>query len=111
MNKRQQQIIEFFHETCNALAGEVNRQLFDNSRNIYWVGEVIGGTCYFDDIDFLSPEDMVLIIEHGLTYDEYAEWRDANINSDKYINLRSWLKGCRHDMLKQEDGKNKNLHR
>ncbi len=32
-------------------------------------------------------------------YYHYAEWRNANLDHDKYINLCSWLRGCRHDML------------
>lgn len=37
-----------------------------------------------------------------MTYDQYVKWRDANINYHDlgYINLRSWMKGCRHEMLK-----------
>ena len=51
----------------------------------------------------LNPEDMVRIIENGLTYDEYAEWRDANLDNNRCINLKSWLMGLRHDMLKEEN--------
>lgn len=46
---------------------------------------------------------MVRIIEHHLTYDEYAEWRDANLGKEEYINLRSWLKGARHEMLNNKN--------
>ena len=55
----------------------------------------------------LNPEDMVRIIENGLTYDEYAEWRDANLDNGRYINLKSWLMGARHDMLVKGKGPNK----
>ena len=51
----------------------------------------------------LNPEDMVSIIENGLTYDQYAEWREANLDNGRYINLKSWLMGLRHDMLKEEN--------
>ena len=108
MNIKQQQAAVAFRKACNDLAQAVNEQLFDGHRDIYWVGGVVGGTCDFDNIDFLSPEDMVLIIENGLDYDHYAEWRNANLDHDKYINLCSWLRGCRHDMLTnntEDDGK------
>ena len=55
--------------------------------------------CDFDCIDVLNPADMVRIIENSMTYDEYAEWRDANLDNGRYVNLRSWLMGARHDML------------
>ena len=42
---------------------------------------------------------MVRIIENESTYDEYAEWRDANLDNNSYINLKSWLMGERHNML------------
>lgn len=95
--------VSFFREACDRLAHATNRQLFDGERTFSWVGDTIGGTCDFDDNDFLSPEDMVRILDSGMTYDEYAEWRDANLDNDQYINLASWLKGLRHDMLKKEE--------
>ena len=58
---------------------------------------------YFKEADVLNPEDMVRIIENGLTYDQYAEWREANLDNGRYINLKSWLMGLRHDMLKEEN--------
>lgn len=57
------------------------------------------------DTDFLNPEDMVRIIENDMTYDEYVEWREANIHNARYINLKSWLMGLRHDMLNKKDNK------
>ena len=51
----------------------------------------------------LKPEAMVLIIENKMTYDEYAEWREANIDNNRYIDLKSWIMGLRHDMLNKND--------
>ena len=99
LNKSQKETIELFKFACNSLATAVNKQLFDGYRNWYWIGDEVGGVCDFDCIDVLNPEDMVRIIENGLTYDEYAEWRDANLDNGRYINLRSWLMGARHNML------------
>ena len=112
MNIKQQQAVVAFRKACNDLAQAVNEQLFDGDRSFYWVGGEVGGACDFDDIDVLNPEDMVLIIENGLDYDHYAEWRNANLDHDKYINLKSWLMGCRHDMLtnNEDDGKEKDTH-
>lgn len=98
-NKEKENAIAAFKEACDTLAETVNVQLFEGCRKWYWVGDDTGGLCDFNDSDFLSPEDMVRVIEHNLTYEEYAEWRNANLDHDKYVNLRSWLKGCRHDML------------
>ena len=99
--------IELFRESCYRLAALVNDQLFDGCRKWYWIGNEIGGSCDFDECDVLNPEDMVRIIENNMTYDEYAEWRDANIDAGRYINLKSWLMGLRHDMLDKEKESNK----
>ena len=101
LNKSQKETIELFKSACNGLATSVNKQLFDGCRRWYWIGEEVGGACDFDECDVLNPEDMVRIIENGITYDEYAEWRDANLDDGRYINLKSWLMGARHDMFKE----------
>ena len=102
LNKSQKETIELFKFACNSLATAVNEQLFDGCRKWYWIGNEVGGACDFEEADVLNPDDMVHIIENGLTYDEYAEWRDANLDNNRYINLKSWLMGERHDMLKEE---------
>ena len=101
-NENKNMVVTMFHSYCNKLATLVNDQLFDGCRKWYWIGDEVGGACYFEETDVLNPEDMVRIIENGLTYDEYAEWRDANLDNNRYINLKSWLMGARHDMIDKE---------
>jgi len=94
-----EEIISQFHNACNLLASTVNNQLFENCRDWYWVGGEIGGLCCYDDVDYLLPEEMVLVIENKVNYDQYAAWRDAvleNGTEKGYINLKSWLKGFRY---------------
>ena len=95
--------VQRFKDACNDIAELVNEQLFDGCRRWYWIGDEVGGACDFEEVDVLNPEDMVSIIENGLTYDEYAEWREANLDNNRYINLKSWLMGARHDMFKEEE--------
>lgn len=111
--KRSLMAVDFFHKACDFLAAKVSIQLFsdpddpsDDGREYYWVGDEIGGLCDFGDTDFLTPTEMVLIIEKNVSYEQYAEWRDALLNKDEsqpIINLRSWLMGARYGML-NEDG-------
>ena len=101
-NEIKNKVVTMFQSYCNQLATLVNDQLFDGCREWYWIGDEVGGACDFEETDVLNPEDMVRIIENGLTYDEYAEWRDANLDNKHYINLKSWLMGARHYMLKEE---------
>ena len=98
-NEIKNKVVTMFQSYCNQLATLVNDQLFDGCRKWYWIGDEVGGACDFEDCDVLNPEDMVRIIENGLTYDEYAEWRDANLDNKHYINLKSWLMGARHNIL------------
>ena len=98
-NEIKNKVVTMFHSYCNQLATLVNDQLFDGCREWYWIGDEVGGACDFEETDVLNPEDMVRVIENNMTYDEYAEWRDANIDNNHYINLKSWLMGLRHDML------------
>ena len=102
MKLKQKEIVQQFKDSCNKLAESVNKQLFDGCRRWYWIGEGVGGACDFEECDVLNPDDMVRIIENKMTYDEYAEWRDANLDDGRYINLKSWLMGARHDMFKEE---------
>jgi hypothetical protein len=92
-------VIKAYHDACNELAGLVNKQLFDGCRTWYWIGEDVGGACDFEEADILNAEDMVRILENDMDYDDYAEWRNANLDNEKYINLKSWLMGARHDMF------------
>lgn len=93
-------VVRKYKKACDDLAELVNEQLFDGCREWYWIGDEVGGACDFEDCDVLNPEDMVRIIENGLTYDEYAEWREANLANERKINLQSWLKGARPSMQK-----------
>ena len=103
MKLKQKEIVQQYKDSCNELAELVNMQLFDGCRKWHWIGDEAGGACDFEETDVLNPEDMLRIIENGLTYDQYAEWRDANLDDGRYINLKSWLMGARHDMFKEEN--------
>ena len=107
VKKSQLDTVEQYKKSCNELAELVNQQIFDGCRKWYWIGDDVGGVCDFECVDILNTEDMLRIIENGLTYDEYAEWRNANLDNKCYINLKSWLMGLRHDMLDVEKETNK----
>lgn len=95
-----------YWDACERLANVINEQLFDDSRDPYWIGGVCGGLCDFGDTDFLTPEEMALIIQDKVTYEQYVEWREANLANERKINLQSWLKGARHSMQKDKKANN-----
>ena len=95
--------IQQFKDSCNKLAELVNQQLFDGYRKWCWIGDDVGGTCDFEETDVINAEDMVRILENDMDYDDYAEWRNANLDNNRYINLKSWLMGARHEMFKEQE--------
>lgn len=95
-----QNAVKQYKDSCNKIAELVNQQLFDGCRKWYWIGGNVGGVCDFDDADVLNAEDMVRVIEYNVTYEQYSEWREANLDN-QYINLKSWLMGARHKMLNE----------
>lgn len=100
---KQADAVQRFKDACNDIAEAVNKQLFDGSRKWYWIGDDVGGACDYEEADILNPDDMVRIIKNRTTYDEYAEWRDANLDHAQYINLKSWLMGARHEMFNKDN--------
>ena len=90
-----------YNDACNQLAEAVNKQLFNSFRKWYWISEEVGGVCDFGGVDILNLNDMMSIICFFISYDEYAEWRDAILDHHMYINLKSWLMGVRHEMLRK----------
>lgn len=97
--------IREYREACENLKEAVNEQLFEGGRTPYWIGDEVGGLCDFEGYMILSATDMVLIIEHDLTYEQVSEWINAGVDYNfgrektHYINLQSWLMGARYDML------------
>lgn len=106
MNKGlKKHIIRLYRAACENLKGAVNEQLFDGGRSPYWIGDEVGGLCDFEEYMILSTTDMVLIIEHDLTYEQVSEWINAGVDYNfgrektHYINLQSWIMGARYNML------------
>lgn len=95
-----------YWDACERLVNVINEQLFDDSRDPYWIGGVCGGLCDFGDTDFLTTEEMALIIRNEVTYEQYAEWREANLANESKIDLQSWLKGALLSMQKDKKANN-----
>lgn len=94
-------LVEAWKETCLLMAERINEYLFDGEGETEWVREKVGGTCFFTPDDFLTPEEMALILEKNVSRATYVAWRDGNSMHEQehgYINLSSWLMGCRHGM-------------
>ena len=76
-----QKVLDAYRAACQDLADAVNVQLFEGHRKPYWIGDIVGGECDFDDCDILSTEEMALILSKGVTYDQYAETQTSTRGS------------------------------
>ena len=99
MKYKKNQVLTSYRKACDMLVGAVNERLFEGFRSPYWVADIVGGVCNFDDTDFFTPNEMALILQNDVTYEQYAEWREARIEhygKGAYVSLHAWLKGCRY---------------
>lgn len=70
-----------------------------NPADFWWVGGRTGLDVFcFNDISAMSLEDMVYIVENGITLEEFDEYEQYNIDAMEFgfdnINLRSWHLGA-----------------
>lgn len=93
-----------FKTACDELAEAFCGQLGVDHRDSWWVADVHGDVfCFLAGEMFTNCEDMVLAIEHRLTFDEfhdfYQQWTDHDFETGEpnpnAINLRSWIRGAR----------------
>ena len=97
------------HDFEKAVAGYVAAFLkqFDLSEHYcYWVGDRIGVDLFcFNDQYAITLDNMIFIVEEGITFEEFIEWEDYCTKCHEYnmhvMNLESWHKGCpRYDFSK-----------
>lgn len=79
-----------------------------HSDGCWWVD--YGGTFAFQCGEmFAGAEDMMLVIENGMSWEDFVEWYYQFYDFDhetleqkpNRINLRSWLMGARPEMLNE----------
>lgn len=91
-----------FRHACTMLAFAFlhHFKLSDSPDDAWWVGDEPGDTFCFNGGDmFTNTTDMVLALEHNLTWKEWCRWYDAWTDKEGKINLRSWIMGARPEHL------------
>lgn len=93
-----------YETVCETYAQRLIEQLGLNKDDAYWVSDEIGSTFAYGDNYFLNMEEIVLLVDNGIDFDEFNEWYEqwTDFDSDNRINLRSWLMGARPGMFKEE---------
>ncbi len=88
-----------FIRACEGLARAFCDQLDISHRpeNVWWID--YGGTFAFNCGEmFVNAADMMLVVEHKLTWEQFSEFYDQWVSSEGRINLNSWLMGARPEM-------------
>lgn len=96
MNKKQ--LRKNFENACNAYAMELCLQWDIDNRSCYWIGNEIGGVLEYEGDVHLNMDEIIYIVENGITIGEVYEWQDYCIKAHEYgfnlLNLKSWHKGA-----------------
>jgi len=102
MEKNTEQIKKLRKDFEKAVAGYVAaflKQFEIDKFYCYWVGDRIGVDLFcFNDQYAVNLDQMIYIVEEGVTYEEFVEWEDYCTKCHEYnlpiMNLESWHKGC-----------------
>lgn len=73
-----------------------NQQILSEDE-AYWVSDDIGGTFAYADSYFLGMEDIVMLVDNCIGYDEFNEWYNqwTDFDNKNRTNLRSLIMGAR----------------
>lgn len=98
-----------YEAVCEAYAQRLCAQLgFMNREDAYWIGDEPGGVLAVGiDAYFLNMETVVLVVDNAMSYEDfdewYIQWTDYDMETwepkPNRINLESWLKGARPDII------------
>lgn len=102
-----------FNVICDEYARRLCKMYEWHYEDCFWVADLRAGTFCSSDIEYsLSLEDVILLVENNLPFEEFQKWWDYNmlINyaqsnhpfNNKYnpINLWSWINGFRPTVSK-----------
>lgn len=93
-----------YEAVCDTYAQRLIEQLGLSEDEAYWVSDDIGGTFAYSDSYFLSMEDIVMLVDNCIGYDEFNEWYNqwTDFDNKDRTNLRSWIMGARPEMFKDK---------
>lgn len=91
---------EAYESICKEYAKRLCDQFVIDYEDCWWVADRVGECFMFSDFS-LSFDDVRLLVDSAISFDEFYEWWNACvINSDKCkasVSLRVWLEGYRPD--------------
>lgn len=93
-----------YEEVCDTYAQRLIEQLGLRKKDAYWVLDDIGDVFAYGNFYFLNMEDIILLVDNCIEFDEFNEWycQWTDFDGDNRINLRSWIMGARMGMLENK---------
>lgn len=99
MNKEKiKELVKRYEKACNDIL-----RAFSETYDVYvdsedWVAGQVGTTVCVNEEYYLNMEDLLLMLNNGVGFDEFLRWWDYSLECSMLElpspNLRSWLKGC-----------------
>jgi hypothetical protein len=99
MNSAHIQLLkENYANACNAYVKAMLESFEVDRENCWWVGDEVGGVFMVGDMLSLNMQDIVYIVDNGISYDECVDWQDYNLRANEFnfnmLNINSWHKGA-----------------
>lgn len=96
--RRIKQLRADYDRLANMYLGELIKDYDLDPSYGYWVGDEIGGVYCNGDMFSVSFNDMIFIVDNGISKDEFLEWVDYCLWAHEFgqtvPNLKSWHAGC-----------------
>ena len=101
-NKRIEASIREYKGACNNILAEFAEKYDVQVDSDCWVAGDVGTVACINEEFYLNMEDIILMLEKDVDWDEFLRWWDYNLEVSLLelnpINLRTWLMG---DMKKR----------
>ena len=75
---------------------------FENKHNLVFefaVDDDLLGVLSFGSVYYFNTSDVIYDIDNDLPKGQIIEWLESNLEKEKFINLKSYSKGLRHNNL------------
>ena len=87
-----------WEDACEAYVNAMLESFEIYRTDCWWVSDEIGGVFMVGDMLSLNMQDIVYIVDNGISYDECVDWQDYNLFANEFnfnmLNLNAWHKGA-----------------
>ena len=87
-----------FEDSCEAYVKAMLNNFEIDRNSCFWVADEVGGVFMVGDRLSLNMQDIVYIVDNGISYDDCVDWQDYNLCANEFnlnmLNLKSWHTGA-----------------